>query len=42
MGVTAGAHRLWTHKSYKANLFVRIALMLCNCAAFQVNTIYSQ
>uniref|UniRef100_F1L8L4 Acyl-CoA desaturase n=1 Tax=Ascaris suum TaxID=6253 RepID=F1L8L4_ASCSU len=35
MGVTAGAHRLWTHKSYKANLFVRIALMLCNCAAFQ-------
>ncbi|KHN78237.1 Acyl-CoA desaturase [Toxocara canis] len=34
-GVTAGAHRLWTHKSYKANLAMRIVLMLCNCAAFQ-------
>ncbi|VDK20401.1 unnamed protein product, partial [Anisakis simplex] len=35
VGVTAGAHRLWTHKSYKANLPMRIILMLGNCAAFQ-------
>ncbi|KAL1514151.1 hypothetical protein ABEB36_003458 [Hypothenemus hampei] len=38
-GVTAGAHRLWTHKSYKANLPVRIFLMLCQSGALQ-NHIY--
>ena len=26
LGVTAGAHRYWTHKSYKAKLPLRILL----------------
>jgi stearoyl-CoA desaturase (delta-9 desaturase) len=38
-GVTAGAHRLWAHKSYKAKLPLRIILMLCQTFAFQ-NHIY--
>jgi stearoyl-CoA desaturase (delta-9 desaturase) len=37
--VTAGAHRLWAHKSYKAKLPLRILLMLCQTFAFQ-NHIY--
>ncbi len=37
LGVTAGAHRLWSHKSYKARLPVRILLMLFNCISFQNN-----
>ncbi|KAJ9578217.1 hypothetical protein L9F63_005562, partial [Diploptera punctata] len=28
IGVTAGAHRLWTHRSYKAKLPLRIILMI--------------
>nr|AER29855.1 acyl-CoA Z6 desaturase [Planotortrix octo] len=28
IGVTAGAHRLWSHRSYKANLPLQIILML--------------
>lgn len=36
-GVTCGAHRLWAHKSYKANTFLRIVLMLCQTMAGQVN-----
>jgi stearoyl-CoA desaturase (delta-9 desaturase) len=39
LGVTAGAHRLWAHKTYKARLPLKIILMLFNCAAFQ-NDIY--
>jgi stearoyl-CoA desaturase (delta-9 desaturase) len=35
LGVTAGAHRLWAHRSYKAKTPLRIFLMLCNCIAFQ-------
>ncbi|CAJ0604465.1 unnamed protein product [Cylicocyclus nassatus] len=35
IGVTAGAHRLWSHKSYKANLPYRILVMLMNTTAFQ-------
>uniref|UniRef100_A0AC34Q5H0 Fatty acid desaturase domain-containing protein n=1 Tax=Panagrolaimus sp. JU765 TaxID=591449 RepID=A0AC34Q5H0_9BILA len=35
MGVTAGAHRLWAHKSYKAKLPLRIILMCMNCVALQ-------
>ncbi|EDW84429.1 uncharacterized protein Dwil_GK13143 [Drosophila willistoni] len=38
-GVTAGAHRFWTHRSYKANLPLRIILMLSYCVAGQ-NTLY--
>lgn len=39
LGITAGAHRLWAHKSYKAKLPLRIILMLFNCVAFQ-NDVY--
>lgn len=35
LGVTAGAHRLWAHKTYKAKLPYRIMLMLFNCIAVQ-------
>lgn len=35
LGITAGAHRLWAHRSYKAGLPLRIFLMLCNCMANQ-------
>jgi len=37
--VTAGAHRLWTHRSYKATLPLKIFLALCNCLAAE-NSIY--
>jgi len=36
LGVTAGAHRLWSHKSYKASLPLRVFLALANSMAFQV------
>ncbi|TSK22749.1 Acyl-CoA desaturase [Bagarius yarrelli] len=39
MGVTAGAHRLWSHRSYKAKLPLRIFLGFGNSMAFQ-NDIY--
>jgi stearoyl-CoA desaturase (Delta-9 desaturase) len=35
LGITAGAHRLWSHKSYKAKTPLRIFLMICNCMAVQ-------
>ena len=35
LGITAGAHRLWSHRSYTASLPVRVLLMLANCAAHQ-------
>ena len=35
LGVTAGAHRLWSHKTYKARLPIQIMLMLFNCISFQ-------
>uniref|UniRef100_A0A0B7A1V2 Fatty acid desaturase domain-containing protein n=3 Tax=Arion vulgaris TaxID=1028688 RepID=A0A0B7A1V2_9EUPU len=35
MGITAGAHRLWSHRSYKARLPLRAFLALCNCISFQ-------
>ncbi|CAK1597377.1 unnamed protein product [Parnassius mnemosyne] len=35
IGITAGAHRLWTHKAYKANMPLQIILMLMNSLAFQ-------
>ena len=37
--MTAGAHRLWTHRSYKARLPLRVFLMLSNCLAME-NSIY--
>lgn len=35
LGITAGAHRLWSHRSYKAHWSVETFLMLCNCGANQ-------
>jgi len=34
-GITAGVHRLWSHRSYEAGLPLRIFLMLCNSIANQ-------
>ncbi|XP_026212158.1 stearoyl-CoA desaturase b isoform X2 [Anabas testudineus] len=39
LGVTAGAHRLWSHRSYKASLPLRVFLAIANSTAFQ-NDIY--
>ncbi|XP_053597383.1 acyl-CoA Delta-9 desaturase [Microplitis demolitor] len=39
IGITAGAHRLWSHRSYKAKLPLKIILMIFNTLAFQ-NSIY--
>ncbi|MBN3302759.1 WNT8B protein, partial [Amia calva] len=39
LGVTAGAHRLWSHRSYKASLPLRMFLATANSMAFQ-NDIY--
>ncbi|GLG96654.1 Acyl-CoA Delta(11) desaturase [Gryllus bimaculatus] len=39
LGITAGAHRLWAHRSYKATWPLRFFLMICQTIAFQ-NHIY--
>ncbi|XP_041645067.1 stearoyl-CoA desaturase b isoform X2 [Cheilinus undulatus] len=39
LGVTAGVHRLWSHRSYKASFPLRVFLALGNSMAFQ-NDIY--
>uniref|UniRef100_A0A3B4X0E6 Stearoyl-CoA desaturase b n=1 Tax=Seriola lalandi dorsalis TaxID=1841481 RepID=A0A3B4X0E6_SERLL len=36
LGVTAGAHRLWSHRSYKASFPLRVFLALANSMAFQL------
>lgn len=38
-GITAGVHRLWSHRAYKAKLPLRILLAICNSVAYQ-NSIY--
>lgn len=38
-GITAGAHRLWSHRAYKAKWPLRVLLMLSQTLAFQ-NSIY--
>lgn len=38
-GITAGAHRLWSHRSYKAKWPLRLILMISQTLAFQ-NSIY--
>lgn len=38
-GITAGAHRLWAHRTYKAKLPLRILLAILQTASFQ-NHIY--
>lgn len=35
LGITAGAHRLWAHRSYEAHFVVRVLLMLLNSMANQ-------
>lgn len=35
LGITAGAHRLWSHRSYKATFQLRIFLMILNSIANQ-------
>ena len=40
LGITAGAHRLWSHKSYQAKWPLRLFLMLAQCLAGQ-HTIFS-
>lgn len=35
IGITAGSHRLWAHRSYKARLPLRILLVVLNTIAFQ-------
>jgi stearoyl-CoA desaturase (Delta-9 desaturase) len=37
-GTTCGAHRLWTHRTYKANSFLRFLLMISQTMAGQVST----
>ncbi|KAM4852014.1 acyl-CoA desaturase 1-like [Thomomys bottae] len=39
MGITAGAHRLWSHRTYKARLPLRLFLIIANTMAFQ-NDVY--
>eukprot|EP01071_Lankesteria_metandrocarpae_P001762 Lankesteria_metandrocarpae@DN1861_c0_g1_i1.p1 len=39
MGITAGSHRLWAHRSYKANFPYRCLMMVCNSIA-QQGTVY--
>lgn len=36
-GVTGGAHRYWTHRSYKANLPLRIILLIAYLTAGEVS-----
>ncbi|XP_017142880.1 acyl-CoA Delta(11) desaturase-like [Drosophila miranda] len=35
LGITAGAHRLWAHRSYKAKWQLRLLLVIFNTIAFQ-------
>lgn len=39
-GITVGAHRLWSHRSFKANLPLRIILMIFNTIAFQDSALH--
>ncbi|XP_023246138.1 acyl-CoA Delta(11) desaturase-like isoform X2 [Copidosoma floridanum] len=38
-GITAGAHRLWAHRSYKATWQLRLLLVIFNTLAFQDSAI---
>ena len=39
IGITAGAHRLWSHRAYKAKFPLRVFLMILDTMAFQVGTL---
>lgn len=41
LGITAGAHRLWSHRSYKAKMPLRVILMIFNTIAFQVTVLHN-
>lgn len=36
LGITAGAHRLWAHRAYKAKWPLKLILIIFNTLAFQV------
>lgn len=38
-GITAGAHRYWSHKSFKAKLPLKVILVFMQTVSFQVNYI---
>lgn len=40
IGITAGAHRLWSHRAYKAKWPLRVILIIFNTIAFQVFVLY--
>ena len=40
LGITAGAHRLWSHKSYKATKLLKYFLMILNSICNQGHLIY--
>lgn len=40
IGITAGAHRMWSHKSYSGNDLYRFIVMLFNCISFQGELLY--
>jgi fatty-acid desaturase len=37
LGATAGAHRLWAHRTYTANIPLRVLLMICQTLLGQVS-----
>lgn len=39
-GITAGAHRLWAHRAYKAKLPARLILAFCNSVANQSSILH--
>jgi hypothetical protein len=41
LGITAGAHRLWAHRTYKATLPLRVLLALFQTIALQVTFLLS-
>merc|ERR1719251_219261 len=40
LGITCGAHRLWSHRSYEASTLFRFILMIMNTIAFQGELFY--
>lgn len=38
-GITAGVHRLWSHRAYKARFPLRVFLAMCNSMSYQ-NSVY--
>ena len=35
LGITAGVHRLWSHRAYRAHKYLQIFLCICNTIAFE-------